>query len=698
MKWLAESIRSRQAFPEHELLTSLQITDLSRIAVGLLAFWRYGEIFGLAMAVGDGQSMLLSGFAAGCAFLVMVGLATPIAALTLMATSNLLIDNMLGASTLGTMVMAIVLAMFVLMPAGRTLSIDALLAGRRGLFGRWVLNMNKLVGEPRADRVLVAKFAAVLAYYCLCLYSVSWHLNDEAWMSGLAIAWVFLSSGSNPRFADFAWEIYAWWPWFFVNFSRISIYGMIVWYVALLPGLFLGRVTRTFVILWGLAFFLISAFILPLSFLGFYELAFWFALFASGSIVRWHPVRALVTLLEKLKRDAPTKQAVGHSVPTTTTQAGEGYTNPLFGGMLIALVVLATAFLLRLPIVSTASDTQQPGLMSKELVGAAPLGFGIGPINVFNSVDMALFKIEFQGVRREVAHDGDDLQLSPDDKLRPLFHLTDRQRYFIIRHARRMSRMNIGCDLQFWNDVAPMYVEALLPSERADLDTPLIVHARLAPWPTAELLNSYAPSDRTFHALCSAKIDVRTKTVKALQYYQKGVDESASRKGWPPILAADAMPAALSYSCRANAAWLNVVADTDQSILDDADLLTEVRGLFEDRYGEFELDCLFRSLQVIQAHNSFKLDASPFPTPALCDASVEILSNLAKIAGLPVTLEGKLETLLAQAGNARTAGNIAMCVEAGAIAREDYFSYILKPAALGDLTGSLHNNATLLQR
>ena len=694
---LAGVIRARRAFPEHDLLTSLKIVDASRIIVGLLACWRYGEIFTLALAVGDTQSAWIAGFATACAFLVMIGLATPIAALVLMATSNLLIDNMLGASTLGTMVMAMVLAMFVMVPAGRTLSVDALLLSRTAVLGRWINGMNRMAGAVSADRVLVAKLAAVLAYYCLCLYSVSWHVHDEAWLSGLAIAWIFLSPGANPGYAGFAWAVYDWAPWFFVNISRLSMYGMIVWYVVLLPGLFLGRVVRTFVILWCLAFFLMSAFVLPLSFLGFYELAFWFALFASGSIIGAQPARTLRYLWGKrFSMGMPKWQASAATAPVPPAgQPSISRATPLFGGMLIALVILAGAFLIRLPLLTTASDSQQPGLLSKELVGAAPLGFGIGPINVFNSVDLSLFKIEFQGARRDASLDSEDLALAPGEPLGNLFHLTDRQRYFIIRHARRVSRMNIGCDMQFWNDVAPMYVEALLPAQRADPDSSLIMHARLAPWPTADQLNSYTPSDRVFYPLCSAEIDVRNGIVKRLEYYQEGVDEAARRNDWPPLLEADSLPAALGYACLANAAWLNVVADADQSVIDDPKLLANVRSLFEDRYGEFELSCLFRTVAIMEEHSSFKLDATPIPTPALCDAGIALLGNLTKTAGLSAGLVDQLATSAAEASSARDRGDLAACVQASAMARSDYFSYILKPSALGDLIESYHNNVAI---
>jgi hypothetical protein len=141
-----------------------------------------------------------------------------------------------------------------------------------------------------------------------------------------------------------------------------------------------------------------------------------------------------------------------------------------------------------------------------------------------------------------------------------------------------------------------------------------------------------------------------------------------------------------------------VVADADPSVFENAALLGDVRGLFEERYGEFELNCLFRTVAIMGAHSSFNLDAMPIPTPALCEAGVALLGSLTAIAGLPSALDERLRALSMQASSARDSGDIPACVEASAMARSDYFSYILKPSALGDLTGSSSDTMATLSR
>ncbi|MCB5177776.1 thiol-disulfide oxidoreductase DCC family protein, partial [Microvirga lenta] len=222
---------------------------------------------------------------------------TPAAVLVLMATANILIDNSLGASTLGTQVLSMLLLLLFLAPAGRTLSLDAVIASRRPQ-NRVIRWMHWLSGEPGQDRLLLAKLAALSAYACLCLYSVTWHFHDDAWMSGLAISWVLLLPGSNPKLYWLAQDVYQWAPALYVEFTRLSLYGMMVWYILVLVGIFMGRYIRAFVIYWGLAFFLISAFVLPLSFLGYYELIFWFALFATGGALGARHTQPLAVLFD----------------------------------------------------------------------------------------------------------------------------------------------------------------------------------------------------------------------------------------------------------------------------------------------------------------------------------------------------------------------------------------------------------------
>lgn len=278
---LARFARLRRALPEQGLVADLRRIDVFRIIVGAMATWRYGKILIVSLTVQDTTTGLLAATATLLAIFVTVGFLTPASVFVLMSTANILLDNYLGASTLGTMLLSICLLVVLLAPGGLTLSLDAALQTSRP-FARVIAGLRRISGPAHGDRIILAKLCGLFAYFCVCLYSVSWHSLDEAWTSGLVIAWVMLSPIANPLFAPQMWDAYNLVPWLFVGLARISMAGMFVWYMLTLPGIFMGRWVRLFTIVWGLLFFLISALILPLQFLGWYELAFWFVLFAQG--------------------------------------------------------------------------------------------------------------------------------------------------------------------------------------------------------------------------------------------------------------------------------------------------------------------------------------------------------------------------------------------------------------------------------
>lgn len=541
-------------------------------------------------------------------------------------------------------------------------------------------------------------------------------------------------------------------------------------------------------ILWGFTFFLISAFILPLSFLGYFELAFWFVLFAGGPVFGGRPDRTLSVLFDDrcnlcdrtvktlayldiysritfrpIRRNSEFAASYGVTlqqgltdlvgIDSVSGKRYDGYAlyetmskriallwicwpilwigritrtgmpiyrfiadrrtkifgicefsnipdeyinkpetlnaspkdrvfTPIIGAMMITLVIMASLFIMRLPILSTNADNEIPGRWSKDFVGAAPLGFGIGQINVFNAADLALFKLEFFARRRPIGENGaatGPITKESLDPVRPLFNLTDRQRYFIIRHARRMSRMNIGCDQEFWDAVSPMYVEALIPEERAKTNQSLVITAGIFTWPTRTDLLSYRSSTRKVWQLCTAEINIDTGKVMQLQFDQDGVDEAARRNDWPSVLRAPAVTAAMQYPCRADAGWLNTLVDLNSSLAQSPRIVREAQSLFEDRYGEFQLNCLFRASSVMKLEPALRIDAQPSEAPALCEAGLALAPQLAVAAQGHPELRARLQKLASEAQAAKSAEKNGECTQDIAAMRRAYFEYIFKP-------------------
>ena len=623
-------VKRRNALPVGSVAFEMFKMDVVRIAVGCIATWRYGDILAGALDSGNTNAIALSGAATLAAVCITIGLFTRVFSLLLMATANTIIDNYLGASTLGSMVMSMILLMFVMAPAGRTLSLDALIFRRR---------------ETSTDHIVIAKLAALLAYYCVCLYSVSWHLHDEAWMSLSIIGWVLLSSAANPKYSGLAWQFYEWSPWLFVSFVRLSILGMLAWYVLVLPGLFLGWVTRYFVIFWGLAFFLISALVLPLSYLGWYELLLWGVLFIPPFRTEW---------------------------VTAKLQHISGRPGILSGALAITLVAMVCAFLIRLPIVTIAPDDSAPASWSRQLVGAAPAAFGIHKINVFNEQDLAVFAVRWANYTAPgdidlATVDFADLDVIPASRI----VMTDAIRYGIARHSRRVARQNIGCDREYFQSIIP-YMKAMIRSP--DDATPKhVVSARwISSTPTSEDFASYKPPVRAEFPICRAYIDLEKGELIDFVFMQPGVDEKLRVDGMPRVLDSRYLEAALSYSCADGGRFLWALA-TNRPEQQDQQLIEQVQSVTGDVYGRFELDCLMEVREITERMPQLLSDQF-HPNESTCETGIALLHGLDQALAMYPDID--LRAHMGRATAARDAGQYQTCISAAINGRTAYWEAV----------------------
>lgn len=731
--------RRRRALPEHGLTADLRRIDLVRILIGGIATLRYGEIMQQFLLAGDAEQVLIAGAATCVAACVMVGLLTPVATFALMASGNLLIDNHLGASTLGTMVMSMGMLLLLLAPAGRTLSIDAWLARRSGFGRRIIIELHRVSGPVSADRLLVAKLSSLFAYLCVCLYSVSWHIHDEAWTSGLIVAWVLLSSGANADFYQTAWTIYENFPALYVAFSVVSILGMVFWYVLVLPGLFMGRWVRAFVIYWGLAFFLISTFVLPLRYLGWYELILWFAYFATGPALgnaagpsvailfddrcnlcdrtvkvlsaldlfgrlEFRPIRRNVgfaadhgvTLEEGLT------DLVGVDMQTGARVSGFGLYESLSGRVMLlwpfkpvmvlgrltrigpavyrwiadrrtklfgvcefsnipdqlylapelhvadapapayrprlgrltlsvvaTLGVMGAAFLVRLPILTLDVDDYPVASWSKALVGSAPSAFGIHRINVFNEEDLSVFRFKKEAYVEDFDPDPSDTG-NPARKVMP-FTGSDAQIYHMAAHGRRMSRQNLGCDIDYFLAILPRLRNSYQLRDTQEPASLITFEISISSWPSSKDFWSFRPVEQRVLPLCLAKLNIDEGLILDFYYIQEGVDEALRQKGSPPILAADNVDAVLSYPCRIDGYFLWSLASVRPGLADIPELADALSTQMSDAYGRFPLDCFLDAARITADWPSLTHIDDAVASHDICLTATQLFEQLARV-------------------------------------------------------------------
>lgn len=735
--------RKRGAISELSLEADLRRIDLVRMTVGLFGCLRYGAIY-LSAIDGGGQAQLVwAAVATVLSLLIMVGLFTPLAVFLLMGGANLLADNFLGASTLGTMVFSIIMLLCLLAPAGRTLSIDRWLIKRdipllACLVG-WQLRIS---GACSNNRVLWAKFVSLLAYFCVCLYSITWHLNDEAWTSGMVLAWVMLSPMAMPALADTGWTVYEWSPWLYVNVTRLICIGMFGWYVLVLPGLFMGKWLRTYAIYWGLCFFLVSTFGLSLSYLGLYELLFWFALFGAGEVTGARPgaiavlfddrcnlcdrtVRSLASLdifgrceflpirrnLDFARRHHVTLEQgltdligietdsgkasrhVGYelylllskrllalwvfypvlllgkwtglgprayrwiadrrtslfgvcqtsSLPDRYTRLGRdmhldvevgdagrqlgGDAFPL--GVSLAVLLMAVSFLVRLPVRGEHSVDGPLASASRSLLGAAPLGFGIGKINVFNAEDLSLFSYGM------VVLDKGDIERSLEGEATVaddvIYDLNDAERYSIVAQRRRMARMNLGCDREGWEQIAPVLAAARRRDYFSSRDT-MTVSIIKYPWPSSTSLRTYADAEPDAGApLCTVDIDVETGTLRKFQFEQVGMDRQLVQLGYELPLSSEMGEAAILYPFLSDGIFLRILAAAHSKLNSDSALRAAIADAGADTRGRFALDHLVMIFRLSNQWPKLLKERLVVPSEQVCESGLALVRALVAV-------------------------------------------------------------------
>jgi hypothetical protein len=350
--WLASRLRRLGLFRVSDMSSELQRLDFLRIALGLLVFARFWTDFVSASnpiarsALGAG--LLLSGA-------LTLGIATPIAALLLAFSLNLVIDYYSGNYSLGSMVVANCLIPLVIAPAGYTLSVDAYVRDRPTKGGALVRAIYDIWGSPNLDRIQVGRFLALLAYVTITLYSAVRHLASPTWTEGAATGVLLLSDVASPDWSTMFTSVYNRAHGLFVVFSVGATYGMLLWQLALLPLALLSRWTRGFVIVWGVLFFAFSTYVLHLKRLGVYEFVLWALIFWN-----WAP---------------PWKP----KIPSTSSTRGR-----LSHALAVAVVALWGMFLV------TWSTSRRD--LDEASGRYTPIVFGMGFVNVFNEGDFLVFR------------------------------------------------------------------------------------------------------------------------------------------------------------------------------------------------------------------------------------------------------------------------------------------------------------------
>ena len=193
------------------------------------------------------------------AIMVMLGLLTQWSLIFLVFVMWHTGDMLLGTSTLGNMIAAMLSLLLFLTAAGKYLSIDSILMDRYDSTKKIFLYFENF-SVPK--NIALAKFATLLCYWAVCIYSLSMHINEPAWKTGSASPLLLTNSylTSGYQFFESIFSSYE----ITVHMARILLWIMMLWYALILPLTLRNGFYKQYVISWGIIFFIFSLLILNL--------------------------------------------------------------------------------------------------------------------------------------------------------------------------------------------------------------------------------------------------------------------------------------------------------------------------------------------------------------------------------------------------------------------------------------------------
>lgn len=217
--------------------------------------------------------------------LLVLGIGTQLVLAILITWDWQIMEKTLSMSTLGNDIAAMLAFFLIFANAGAHYSIDAKLRKKpQSLIGRAIRASYFEGGIPPDNVLQIVKFMIITSYWLVCLYSLSMHLSESAWMTGIAGPHLLANNFMSRFTTEVVWFLGT--GGFAVLLARVSLWAMLPWYALVMPALFMGQILRSYVIIWGVLFFSLSLFVLQLGWLAEFELLFWAGLFIGPALLR----------------------------------------------------------------------------------------------------------------------------------------------------------------------------------------------------------------------------------------------------------------------------------------------------------------------------------------------------------------------------------------------------------------------------
>jgi hypothetical protein len=186
-------------------------------------------------------------------------------------------DAAASTGTLGTTILMQTLFVFLLMNSGEYYSIDSILLKKKSVLSKFIRWQYNFIGRHTKTSLTKVYFFAFFIYALISLGAMLMHIQDYYWSNGLTLKSLMSNSYLSLYFEEFRWLENN-----FPNFTNaFSTLGGVLQSIFQFGMIFLvfSKFGSFFVKWWAIQFFIISLFVINLSYLPHVELVLWSLLF-----------------------------------------------------------------------------------------------------------------------------------------------------------------------------------------------------------------------------------------------------------------------------------------------------------------------------------------------------------------------------------------------------------------------------------
>lgn len=290
------------------------------------------------------------------ALFLMTGTLTQWAIVYFLLISWRYTEAILGASSLGNDVAAMLAFILFLTQGGRFGSVDSILMQKVPQSRIFLLYGPQTASE---FDVALIRFTSLVFYQAVSFYSLTMHLGEPAWTTG-EVGPLLFSDNYMSHFGGVISQLFSAHPELMAVFMG-AMFVQMLWFATIVAFSLLGGWARKFTVVWGYGFF-IGSLTLQLGSLAVIELIFWALIFGLG-FSRRH---------SSFPHSIAPPPAEGLARPTIIFSAH---------GLLVALIFVVS---LPTPYLSITNPLRGADLWT----AASP--YGVQPINVFNETDLRM--------------------------------------------------------------------------------------------------------------------------------------------------------------------------------------------------------------------------------------------------------------------------------------------------------------------